>query len=178
MLAGKTSRNRAGQLRLPRAWKTPAALIVLPVIDPAKARAYKLAYDITAKNYLMRHYTDLPDTDHVSCILTDAYGNFGLLGFVLVGAILGSAFGFGIRNLQRPSHPALAIIALFAISHLFQFEQEFVTALLLWVKELPVLLGMLLLNPFAASLASGVRSDTRPAGHPGPGSAPDSRGPS
>ena len=64
-----------------RAWKIPAALVVLPVIDPAKARAYKLTYDITAKNYLMRHYTDLPDTDHVSCILTDAYGNFGLLGF-------------------------------------------------------------------------------------------------
>jgi hypothetical protein len=147
-----------------RAWKVPAALIVLPVFNPAKARAYKLAFDITAKNYLMRNYTDLQDTDHVSCSLTDAYGNFGLLGFVLVGAVLGSAFGFGIRYLQRPGHGALAVLALFVISHLFQFEQEFVTALLLWVKELPVLLGVLLLNPFAAGLASDP--------------APDSRGPS
>jgi hypothetical protein len=131
-----------------RAWKIPVALVVLPIVNPSKARAYKSTFDVTAKNYLIRHYTALPDVDHVSCILTDAYGNFGIAGFALVGAFLGSAFGLGIRTLRWPWHGGLAVVALFFLSHLFQFEQEFVTALLLWVKKAPFLVAVLFLNPF------------------------------
>jgi hypothetical protein len=42
---------------------------------------------------------------------------------------------------------ALVLVALFAVCHIFQFEQEFISALLFWVKKLPLLFGVLLTAP-------------------------------
>lgn len=130
------------------AWKVPIELVYLPLLDPAKARDLKLSLDMAAKNYLMREYTDIGAADYFSCMLTDAYGNFGYPGIALVGVALGAACGFSVRVMRRPTNVILPVIALFAVSHLFQFEQEFVTALVLWVKKVPILFLVLILNPF------------------------------
>jgi hypothetical protein len=131
-----------------RAWKDPVALVYLPIVDPARARRMKMHFDIAAKNYLMRRYTDLDQSDYFSCMLSDAYGNFGALGIALVGLVLGVALGLSVRGLRGPVNALVAVIALFAISHLFQFEQEFVSATILWTKKLPFLAAVLVVNPF------------------------------
>jgi hypothetical protein len=131
-----------------KAWKVPVALVYLPVVDPAKAREYKLSLDMAAKNYLMRQYTDIKDADYVSCMLTDAYGNFGYLGFLMLGLFLGTATGLSTRAMVGLTSAAWALVGLFAISHLIVFEQEFVSALLLWTKKLPFLLAILIAAPF------------------------------
>ncbi len=143
-----------------RAWKVPAALVFLPVIDPDKARAYKLRWDLASKNYLMRTYAGMSDLDYVSCMLTDAYGNFGNLGILAVGIFLGVACALAVRILGEPSRAALVLVALFALCHVFQFEQEFISALLFWVKKLPLLVGVLVVSPFRvlapAELPAGI----------------------
>jgi hypothetical protein len=140
-----------------RAWEVPAALVVLPVINPARARVYKLRWDLAAKNYLMRTYAGMSDFDYVSCMLTDAYGNFGNAGFLAVGLFLGVACALSVRALGASSGAVLVVVALFAICHVFQFEQEFISALLFWAKKLPLLAGVLVISPFQ------VRAAARPA---------------
>lgn len=142
-----------------RAWEVPAALVILPVINPQKARAYKLRWDLAAKNYLMRTYTKMGDLDFVSCMLTDAYGNFGNAGFLAVGLFLGVSCALVVRALGAGSGAALVLVALFFVCHLFQFEQEFISALLFWVKKLPFLIGVLLVAPLRVRAEAG-----RPAG--------------
>jgi hypothetical protein len=142
-----------------RAWEVPAALVFLPVVNPEKARAYKLKWDLAAKNYLMREYTEMEDLDYVSCMLTDAYGNFGHAGILAVGLFLGAACALAVRLMAAAPRAALVLVALFAVCHIFQFEQEFISALLFWVKKLPLLLGILVIAPLGIRRASG-----RPAG--------------
>ena len=142
-----------------RAWEVPAALVFLPVVNPRKAREYKLRWDLAAKNYLMREYTEMEDLDYVSCMLTDAYGNFGHAGILAVGLFLGAACALAARMMAAAPRAALVLVALFAVCHIFQFEQEFISALLFWVKKLPLLLGVLLIAPLG--IRRGAR---RPAG--------------
>ena len=145
-----------------RAWEVPAALVFLPVINPRKARAYKMRWDLAAKSYLMREYTDIEGLDYVSCMLTDAYGNFGPAGILAVGLFLGAACGLAVRVMAAAPRAALVLVALFAVCHIFQFEQEFISALLFWVKKLPLLFGVLLIAPLWIR-----REAARPAGTPG-----------
>jgi hypothetical protein len=130
-----------------KAWEVPAALVFLPVVNPARARAYKLRWELSAKNYLMQEYTEMEDLDYVSCMLTDAYGNFGYAGILAVGLFLGAACGLAVRIMAAAPRAALVLVALFAVCHIFQFEQEFISALLFWVKKLPLLFGVLLTAP-------------------------------
>jgi hypothetical protein len=131
-----------------KAWEAPIALIYLPILDPAEARRMKMSFDIAAKSYLLRKYTDIDTPDYFSSMLTDAYGNFGVAGIALVGLALGGIVGLSVRGITRPRHAYAPVLALFAVSHLFQFEQEFVTAMFLWIKKLPFLAAMLVVNPF------------------------------
>ena len=131
-----------------KAWEVPFALMYLPLTDPAKAREIKLSLNLAAKTYLMRNYTDIRSADYVSSILTDAYGNFGKLGFALVGLFLAGVCGFVAWTIVRLPGAGWVILGLFAISHVAYFEQEFVQALLLWGKKLPLLLAFLVANPF------------------------------
>jgi hypothetical protein len=130
-----------------KAWEVPAALVVLPIVNPKKARAYKLRGDLAAKNYLMREYAEMADLDYVSCMLTDAYGNFGYAGILAVGLFLGAVTGLAVRVMAAAPRAAMVLVALFAVCHIFQFEQEFISALLFWIKKLPLLLGVLLIAP-------------------------------
>ncbi len=137
-----------------KAWEVPAALVILPVIDPGKAREYKLRWDLAAKNYLMRKYAGMSDFDYVSCMLTDAYGNFGNAGILAVGIFLGVSCALAVRTLGASSPAALVLVALFVVCHIFQFEQEFISALLFWAKKLPLLAGVLLVSPFRVQPAA------------------------
>lgn len=143
-----------------RAWEAPIALVYLPILDPPEARRMKLTFDIAAKNYLMRRYTNLDQSDYFSCMLSDAYGNFGFAGIALVGIVLGVAVGLSVRGLTHPRYSFVPLLALFAVSHLFQFEQEFVTASFLWIKKLPFLVAVLVINPFVVRPGSPLSSST------------------
>lgn len=131
-----------------RAWKVPVALMYLPLVDPPKARKYKLSLNMAAKNYLMRKYTRITDADYVSCMLTDAYGNFGYPGFAFVGFFLGTVTGWATRRMARPPAAGWVLVALFAVTHVMLFDQEFVSALFLWPKKLPFLVALLIASPF------------------------------
>jgi hypothetical protein len=131
-----------------RAWEVPVALMYLPLVDPPKAREYKLSLNMAAKNHLMRRYTSITAADYVSCMLTDAYGNFGYLGFAFVGIFLGTVTGWAMRLMARPPAAGWVLVALFALTHVVLFDQEFVSALLLWPKKLPFFVALLVASPF------------------------------
>jgi hypothetical protein len=50
--------------------------------------------------------------------------------------------------MRRPRAGGWVLVGLFALSHLIIFEQEFVSALLLWTKKLPFLIALLVAAPF------------------------------
>lgn len=131
-----------------KAWKVPIALMYLPLVDPPKAREYKLSLNMAAKNYLMHRYTSITAADYVSCMLTDAYGNFGYPGLALVGIFLGTVTGWATRLMARPPAAGWVLVALFALTHVMLFDQEFVSALVLWPKKLPFLVALLVASPF------------------------------
>lgn len=134
-----------------RAWAVPAFLSVGGLVDPDRTRQLKLSLATTAKSYLMNEYTWIRTDDYYSCMLTDAYGNFGMLGFPLVALALAfttAAVTWGIFRC-RSSLGVLASL-LFAL-HAIQFEQEFIVLLTFWLKGVvPLLAFVSLVNPFHA----------------------------
>jgi hypothetical protein len=93
-------------------------------------------------------YTTLRDLDYPAAILTDAYGNFGLLGFLLVAALLGSAVAFADRSISIQSSPARLVAGIYVASRVLMFEQQLGGLLSGLVKTAAVLVMVLYLNPF------------------------------
>jgi hypothetical protein len=95
----------------------------------------------------MVRYTPIVSSDPFNCMLTDAYGNFGLVGFVMVAIVLGVLHALGGAALATPRSAGGLVFGLFALTHAFYFEQEFILLLIAWVKVLPVPAAILLFNP-------------------------------
>jgi len=100
-----------------------------------------------AKTFMLLRYAGLALPDYYACMLTDAYGNFGRAGFVLVAAVLGGLAAFVGWGLGTAASPALALLACFWAVRALPFEQEFVSLLTSWVKLLPVLVLVILARP-------------------------------
>jgi hypothetical protein len=128
-------------------WAVPALLALDPVVRTSVTEQLKRATLTTAKTFMLLRYVGLALPDYYSCMLTDAYGNFGRAGFVLVAVVLGglaAAVGWG---LGASTSPAMAIVACFWAVRTLPFEQEFVTLLVSWVKLLPVVVLVVLARP-------------------------------
>jgi len=131
------------------AWRIPAYVAIAQLFSRSSVNAYKLSYMTTAKSYLMRHYTDdlQGQTDYYSSVLTDAYGNFWVLGFPLVAWVLAIACAYGTKFLATPRSPTFLLVGLFVLLNIFTFERPFIDIVVGWIKLLPILLVFLLVNP-------------------------------
>src|SRR2546425_5451035 len=101
-MAQMTPAARADGFARGKAWAVPVFLTFGQFFARDVTAQYKLSLMTNAKSYLMVRYTPIVSSDPVNCMLTDAYGNFGLLGFVMVAITLGLLNALGSAALAAP----------------------------------------------------------------------------
>ena len=103
----------------------------------------------------MQRYWGWSTTDYLTCLLTDIYGNFYFWGFPVLGLLLAGLFVFARNAILAPSCPGKFILGLFLLTNILAFEGSADILLFGWIREVPVLILLLVVNPFA------VRSNAR-----------------
>jgi hypothetical protein len=146
-MAQMTPAAKADGFARGQAWVVPVFLTFGQFFARDVANQYKLSLMTNAKSYLMVRYTPIVSSDPFNCLLTDAYGNFGLVGFAMVAIALGMLYALASAALATPRSAGGLVVGLFALTHGFYFEQEFILLLIGWVKVIPVLGALLLVNP-------------------------------
>lgn len=127
------------------AWEIPVKIILAQFMDPQQSQEYKRTGLTTAKSYLMERYTDLVPGDAPSCLLTDVYGNFGVMGFLLAAFFSAGAYALLTHMIFRGGNQTV-LIAMFLLMHIMVFEMSFIEYLIGWVRWMPVLGVLLIIN--------------------------------
>lgn len=99
----------------------------------------------------IREYIGLDYADYAMNGLTDIYAALGLLGFCVAGVTYALLFAFVSRRLAPWRSSVSFIIGLFVLCQVYSFEVAFATLPFGWIKSLPVLLVVLLINPYKAA---------------------------
>ena len=127
-------------------------------IDPEGFDRYRLTMATTAKSHLMQEYLNWDFPDYFSCTATDLFGTFHVAG-LLVGALaLAGLFRFAGRALVLPRSGTHVILGIFVLTQILIFDQEAATTFFGWPRRVPVLVLLLLLNPFATATPSRVEA--------------------
>jgi hypothetical protein len=122
--------------------------LVRRFVDPEGFDRYRLTMATTAKAHLMQEYLDWQLPDYFSCTATDLFGTFHVVGLLVGALVLAALFRFAGRAIIAPRTRAHVILGIFIVTHILIFDQEAATSFFGWPRRLPVLLLLLLLNPF------------------------------
>lgn len=128
------------------AWRTPIFMLVGYLIDPGEYMRLKEEAMTTAKAFLLAEHTDIRARDYYSCALTDAYGNFGAVGYLLA-AVYFTLATMAIMFAFNSSSGALLILGAFGFVHTMTFEAELATHLFGWIRLLPAVVLLVAINP-------------------------------
>lgn len=119
---------------------------ILPLF-PALEKDLKIDQDIADfKKLYLKNYTPAINDDYMAVSLTELFMLIGPLGFVVAGIF----FGFALRLITDMLifNSRYAILGIFIFFCIFIFELPFATILTGWIKILPVILLLLLFNPW------------------------------
>ncbi|MEI6813812.1 MAG: hypothetical protein WCL36_06485 [bacterium] len=136
------------------AWAIPLVASIDPIFPTELGTRLKAAALTTSKSILLLRYAGEQAEDASSSILTDAYGNLGVSGFVLVGLVLGALLALGTRWINHATSGRTVVVALFMLWLLIPFEQEFGAVLFGWAKLLPVVVVGAWLTPLRARVTA------------------------
>lgn len=140
-----------------RAWAVPLLLSLDPIVRTSATEQLKRAALTTSKSFLLLQYAGIAQMDYYSCMLTDAYGNFGVMGFLAVALVLSTICAFVTVAIRSGAGPAVIVVSCFALSRVLPFEQEFSALLFGWLKLAPVVLVVMLFNPLTAPVRDMAR---------------------
>jgi hypothetical protein len=129
------------------AWAVPFVLSLDPIIRTPFTVEAKRANLTSAKTWLLLRYGGVSKADYYSCMLSDAYGNFSVYGFLLAALALGPIIAVSTAALRWSAAPAGLVFAAFAITRALPFEQEFESILFGWYKLVPFVLFALAVYP-------------------------------
>lgn len=116
--------------------------------DPDGAREVKAEMATSPKYHLMYQYAGIDMVDYPSCVLTDAYGNFGALGIFFAALTLGVGCAITQRILISPPSRLAIVVGIIAIQVITYFEGAFLHHLFLgWLQYLPCLLILYVICP-------------------------------
>jgi hypothetical protein len=121
-------------------------------VDPEGFDRYRLTMATTAKSHLMQEYLDWELPDYFSCTATDLFGSFHVAGLLVGAILLAWLFRFAGRALATPRTGAHLLAGLFVLTQILIFDQEAAVMFFGWPRRLPLLLVMLLINPFVAGV--------------------------
>jgi hypothetical protein len=140
------------------AWAVPLVLSLDPIVRTPFTLDAKRAGLTTAKTWLMLRYGGVVKEDYYSCVLTDAYGNFGVYGFLLSAVVLGGTLAFATAALRWSSAPAALLFGVFALTRILPFEQGLETVLFSWFKLAPFVIAFLIIYPLRRHVEAGALS--------------------
>ena len=140
------------------AWAVPFVLSLDPIVRTPFSVAAKTANLTSAKSWLLLRYSGVGKTDYYSCMLTDAYGNFSIYGFLLPAILLGFLLARATAALRWSAKPAAIVIAAFVLTRALPFEQEFGSLLFAWLKLVPFVLVALVFYPLRRGSADSQSS--------------------
>jgi len=129
------------------AWVIPFVLSLDPIIRTDQTLTLKRLAMTNAKSYLLLRYTGLEMVDYFSCELTDLYGNFGYAGFPAAAVLLAALLALVGTTLSGSGSPTRLVVAVFILSRIVPFEQEFAGLLFTWIKLAPLVVILIWLNP-------------------------------
>lgn len=132
-----------------KAWVIPLFLTIGPIFFREQSNAIKASYLTDAEGYLLTQYTDLANStmDFNSIFLTDAYCNFFIVGFLLCAFVFSKLISISGYNVIAPKNSFHLIIGLYFYSQLFTIESEFISLLTNFIKILPIIILLIMLNP-------------------------------
>lgn len=133
------------------AWAVPFILSLDPIVKTPFTTEAKRASLTTAKTWLLLRYAGVSKADYYSCMLSDAYGNFAVFGFLFAAAIVGVVLATATAALRWSSAPAALLFAIFALERILPFEQGLETILFGWLKLVPFVIAFLLIFPLRRS---------------------------
>lgn len=129
------------------AWERPLIAAFGPLVGLDRAVEYKAMGITTAKTYLMEVHTDIVLKDYPSCMVTDLWGNFWIYGLPAAAILIAICFVLLRYGLTASLSPAALVISLVFAFYFVTFEKEFVDWAFGWVKLIPAIVFLVLLNP-------------------------------
>ncbi|MBA4381380.1 MAG: hypothetical protein C0406_02335 [Sideroxydans sp.] len=129
------------------AWERPLVTLLGQTIGLEKAAEYKINAITTAKSYLMEKHTNILSKDYPSCMVTDLWGNFWIYGLPIAAGIIAMCFVVLRHGLNSSIFPAVFISSLVFAFYFVIFEKEFIDWLFGWIKLLPGIALLVILNP-------------------------------
>jgi hypothetical protein len=142
-------------------WAGPLLVSLDPVVRTPFTLDMKLAGLTTAKSFLLLRYGGIAKTDHYNCMLSDAYGNFSIWGFLLVAIVLGMLLSWATATVATSTAPMFIAAAMFVLIKVLPFEQEFGNLMFGWFKLAPFAVLIIVLFPLRRAA-----SNRRPGGNP------------
>jgi len=127
-------------------WIQPLSLYYYFFADREKYREMKQSLRTNPKVYISSRYLDTTIKDTPSSILTDAYANFFLAGFIVAGVLMGAILGWTDGVLRSTTSAGAAVLAFFLMEKSLYAEKEMLTLIidLLKFSPVPILSAILL----------------------------------
>ena len=145
------------------AWVVPFVLSLDPIVRTPFTVEAKRANLTAAKTWLLLRYGGVAKADYYSCMLSDAYGNFSVYGFLLAALVVGPILAVSTAALRWSAAPAGVVFAAFAITRVLPFEQEFESILFGWYKLIPFVVVALAFYPLRRIRKESIEPAWRPS---------------
>jgi len=129
-------------------WKYSALVSLGQWISRGAVEQYKLSWLSDPKVYLLWRYTDLDYIDWPNTFITDLYGNLAFPGFLLGAFVLAAVYRRGAEALTRPLRAPAVLFGIYLLTQSLDFQQAFSVWLFGLLRAAPILLLVLVLNPF------------------------------
>jgi len=97
----------------------------------------------------VKHYKGASIKDAPSSIVSDVYPNFGIIGLVISGGLIGVLLYLIKLGLNNTTNLFQFLLSLYLIPLLFQFEKEFISLIFMIFKYSFILFLVYILRPFS-----------------------------
>ena len=88
----------------------------------------------------MLHFFGVAHTDTYQTHLVELFLSFGVIGLFIGSFIMANLFVYVITNIFKPKSIFKLLFAILLMYYILQFEKDFISIVLGWVKLIPVLI--------------------------------------
>jgi hypothetical protein len=130
------------------AWKYSALISVGQWISRTSIEEYRMNWVSDPKVYLLWRYTNFDAIDWPNTMLNDLYGNWSFPGLLIGAVVLAAILARGTAVLAYRTSGLSTVLGIFLLTQIVIFEQAFSGWLFGLLRSVPVLLVLVVMNPF------------------------------
>jgi hypothetical protein len=156
-------------LSLGSSWCPAIVATVGYLWDSRAAQDVKAELATSPKYYLMYDYAGINQPDYPSCMLTDAYGNFGLLGILAAAIVLGIGCAIATQYVVAAPTRLWLVVGITSLQIVSYFEGSLLYHIFLgWIRHFPSMVILYLICPLQIVARVRVTRQPRRAYKPEP----------